>query len=416
MRQRMKAEITGSQGLGACGLALRRLSSAALALALLVAPVAFADSWMLPTTHEYLSADQQARLTVTPRELTSQVDFFRDKVDGKASAGQRPGAAAATTASGKLERKAADGKWKVAWQHALVNDVSPTSALVADQGKYTVTFDNWHSVGFGDDVVVIYDAAGKRVRSMALTDFLPQDYVQALPRSVSSLHWGYQHRLADNDETLLLRVVVPDGESRGHREEEPTFLDIRVRLADGAVTPPSGPAWQQALASVARVRAMQEEEVRAFRARRAAPLSAPDGDDQDAWREYLAELMVRSTSDLHDFPRLYLLPAERDPDYSKRRAMISGVIASSFDRQFARRGHAYFSSPASARLAELLAEELGKLPPAALRGYEITFVGEAGLDAKVQAAALRAGAKYSFVDMRKPIPGKSLPDRGADGE
>ncbi|MGH8061003.1 MAG: hypothetical protein ACREO7_03195 [Pseudoxanthomonas sp.] len=415
MHQQMETGITGSQDLGACRLALRRLSSAALALTLLIAPVAFADSWMLPTTHEYLSADQQARLTVTPRELSSQVDFFRDKVDGKASAGQRPGNAA-TTASGKLERKEADGKWKVVWQHALVNDVSPTSALVADQGKYIVTFDNWHSVGFGDDVVVIYDAAGKRLRSMALTDFLPQDYVQALPRSVSSRHWGYQHRLADNDETLLLHVVVPEEESPGRREQEPSFIDIRVRLADGAVTAPSGPAWEQALASAARVRAMQEEEERAFRARRAAPLSAPGSDDQNAWREYLTELMVRSTSDLQDFPRLYLLPAERDPDYSKRRAMISSVIASSFHMQFARPGHAYFSSPASARLAELLAEELGKLLPVALQGYEITFVGEAGLDAKVQAAALRAGAKYSFVDVSKPIPGQSLPDRGADGE
>lgn len=415
MQQLMETEITESQGLGACRLVLRRFSSAALALTLLIAPAAFADSWMLPATREYLSADQQARLTVTPRELTSQVDFFRDKVDGKASAGQRPDSAA-TTASGKLERKTTGGKWQVVWQHALVNDVSPTSALVAAQGKYTVTFDNWHSVGFGDDVVVIYDTAGKLVRSMALKDFLPEDYVLALPRSVSSLHWGYRHRLADNDETLLLHVVVPDEESPGHREQEPAFLDIRVRLADGVVTPPSGPAWEQALASAMRVRAMQEEGVRAFRAKRAAPLSAPDSDDRNAWREYLTELMVRSTTDLRDFPRLYLLPAEHDSDYSDDRAMISEAIASGIGRYIAKGTRVYFGSPASVRLAELMVEELGKLRPGALQGYEIAFVGEAALDAEVEAAVQRTGATYSFVDIRKTIPGQSLPDRGADGE
>ena len=32
----------------------------------------------------------------------------------------------------------------------LVNEVSPVTALVSDSGN-TITFDNWHSVGYGDD-------------------------------------------------------------------------------------------------------------------------------------------------------------------------------------------------------------------------------------------------------------------------
>jgi hypothetical protein len=129
----------------------------------------------------------------------------------------------------------------------LLNDVSPVDALVSSTGQ-AVTFDNWHSVGHGSDTVVIYDAQGNVVRALALHDFLPDDYIGALPHSVSSLHWGGEHCITGGDRRLVLRVAVPPLGFR--RDAEREYVDVVVDLASGRITVPQGKARM-----LARVRA-----------------------------------------------------------------------------------------------------------------------------------------------------------------
>jgi hypothetical protein len=43
--------------------------------------------------------------------------------------------------------------------------VAPVSALVSEDGAYLITFDNWHSMGYGDDVVVLYRTDGTLIHS-----------------------------------------------------------------------------------------------------------------------------------------------------------------------------------------------------------------------------------------------------------
>ena len=139
---------------------------------LLSCGTASADSWAPPSERQYVSADGAARVTITPRALAGALPYFKDKVSGKELAGQREGSAQ-TPAMAVLEVRDPDGHWLTAWKRPLVNDVGPVRALVANGGHYLVTFDNWHAVGVGDSVVVIYDAQGGLVRKMALSDFLP---------------------------------------------------------------------------------------------------------------------------------------------------------------------------------------------------------------------------------------------------
>lgn len=369
---------------------------------------ALADTWLLPTKQQYFSTDKQIRFQVTPRELNGQLDYFQDKVVGKKEqAGQNPNGAA--LASGKLEIRERNA-WRVLWERALVNDVSPTRALVANRGTHVVTFDNWHSVGFGNDVVVIYDAAGKLVRAMGLKDFLPEDYVQALPRSVSSIHWGLAHHLADKDGMLVLQIVVPP-EDGGMHQEEPAFIEVRVRLADGVVVPPSGPAWEQAQAAAVRSLATQRAEMEAFRAKRAETITAPANDEQAAWRDYLTEMMVRRSTGVEDFPRLFFLPAERDPDYLEDRERMLETLSTGIRERFNPGTQIVFSSPSSVRLAELMEQGLAKVPENSLHGYTIVFAGEQQSNAVVEIAVRRTGSNYVFVNVREPIPGQVWPSR-----
>ena len=54
---------------------------------------------------------------------------------------------------GEFFARSDKGKLKKLWAIPLVNEVSPVDALVSDKDDYVITFDNWHSVGYGDDAV-----------------------------------------------------------------------------------------------------------------------------------------------------------------------------------------------------------------------------------------------------------------------
>ena len=216
--------------------------------------LARADSWAPPHRQEYTSSDGNIRAIIVPRSLAGNFEYFRDKADGKTPAGQHSGSALRQP-SAHMSRRTQDGRWITLWQRPLVNDVAPVDALVTANGKYLVTFDNWHMTGHGDDAVVIYGQRGRLIRKFALVDFLPQAYIDTLPTSVSSIHWGSEHVFADGDETLVLSVVEPGlapGDGNG------LAVSVRIRLADGMVTPPAGRAWERALRASKKVRAEQD--------------------------------------------------------------------------------------------------------------------------------------------------------------
>ena len=231
-----------------CG---RGMLPATLILAAFLTAPATADTWFPPKTEEYLSADRSWRLTVIPRDIVGALAYFQDKVDGREPAGAVPGDPQ-QKARGVMEHWK-NGRWHVVWDKRLLNDVSPVDALVSSSGQ-AVTFDNWHSVGYGCDAIVIYDAQGKVVRALGLDDFLPEQYLRALPRTVSSVHWGGEHSITADDKRVMLRVVVPSPLFR--RDAEPQYLEVPVELASGRVIAPSGAAWVAALARAWMVNAL----------------------------------------------------------------------------------------------------------------------------------------------------------------
>lgn len=224
---------------------------ATLALTLVTAP-AVADQWLPPRTCKYRSADQSWRLTVVPRDIESPLAYFQDKVDGIEVAGAVPGNRQ-KTARGMMERWK-NGGWRVVWDKPLLNEVSPVNAVVSSSGK-AVTFDNWHSMGYGPDTVVIYDVHGRVVRALALEDFLPGEYVRALPRTASSIHWSGGHYITADDQRLVLRVVVPSLEFAPAKRQ---FVQLEVELASGRVITPEGKAWSDALAAARVVNTARE--------------------------------------------------------------------------------------------------------------------------------------------------------------
>ena len=202
-----------------------------LLLTFLLACSAYADSWALPEKRTVCSKNNKYCLKVIPKKLESQLSYFGDKVDGKENAGTDK-KAKKNYCRGIFYSRNASGRLKKLWETKLVNEVSPVRVLVSDQGDYVVTFDNWHSVGYGDDTVAIYTTSnGSLIRKFGLSDFLTDSDIYELPASVSSIHWGGTHWIDKDKNQLVLEVT------KGKRtfEKDAEFFQIRAELNTGKI-------------------------------------------------------------------------------------------------------------------------------------------------------------------------------------
>ena len=188
---------------------LRHLFSAVL-LSMLVCltPVVHADSWMPPKPSvTYESAAQDARFVVTSTGQTS----------------------ALSNCSGSLYIKSPSNTgddWLKVWEKPLQNKLSPVTALVANNGWRVVTFDNYYTVGYGNEVVVIYNEKGDLLKKYSLEMLLSPEELGQVSRTVSSRWW--RKKVAIVDELGLLKVEVAL-----RKDQVQTIKTLRFNLLDG---------------------------------------------------------------------------------------------------------------------------------------------------------------------------------------
>ena len=179
-------------------------ASSLLLLIVFVCGSVRADSWMLPEKRKYYSADKKYCVEVIPKKLESQLAFFEDKSAGRNDAGAAKGVKN-NRAKAIVYYRGSIGYSKTA-EFPLLNEVSPVNALISGDGRYVVTFDNWHMVGYGDNVVVIYRADGTLVRKFGLADLFTENDIKTFKHTVSSIWWGDNHYIDDKKEILHLKA------------------------------------------------------------------------------------------------------------------------------------------------------------------------------------------------------------------
>jgi hypothetical protein len=346
-----------------------------------------ADTWPLPETMAYYSANARFRLTVEPAGFSGDV----------------------TAPSGTLEQRAVGGEWRVVWSRELVNLHAPASVMVADTGKYVVTFDNWGQLGHGDDVVVVYDAQHEVTASLGLDDFLPASLVRVLPRSSSSIWWGGDHHFSDDGDALMLEVAVP--EAKGIPRAARHFR-IRLDLASGKTTTVRDMDWTRALAASARLNAEQARQREIFE----GPLVAPATNSRRGWRDYSREIHFRLDPEWppsrHEAFLLWMPP---DADFMGQvrsiRAMLSASRLPPW-RSSASRRHGsqeaptslVFASPAPEVLANALVKEAATVRFGALEGWRVYVTCEPQDAGRLRMAFGRLGAVFVPIHPDQPIP------------
>ena len=369
-------------------------------LLLLVAFVAsaIADSWLPPSVRQYTSTDGSWRLTVYPRPLTNQLNYFKDKVDGKRNAGGIRGESQKSPI-GHMEHRV-DSRWVTAWKVPLVNDVAPVEAVVSNLGQ-AVTLDNWHGMGWGDDAVVIYAASGARVRKLGLADFLPEYYVDALPHSVSSIHWRGDARIDQTTEQLIIPVLVPSLDSADAYSGKGRHIDARFLLSDGSLLPMDGKAWGEAVAAAIEVNARNEQRRAEQRARFISPLAVPRAGNITSWHQYLQEAFYRLDPDWKDgYPDTDVIPLPDDPHFK----LLVGYVGDSLTDDINIDGAIMFASPSQDVLARTLVNQAKRAKTGFLGKARVYVAADNAHMPAIRLALLPTGAKIIQLDVDATIP------------
>ena len=368
-------------------------------LGILITSAVLADSWIPPETRAYVSSDGAWRLTVQPRGISSPLAYFEDKVANRPLAGSVKGSTQ-TSALAHMEHQKS-GRWVTVWNEALVNEVSPVDALALNGGR-AVTFDNWHSMGYGKNAIAIYDVNGKLVRAVGLSDFLPTEYIHALPHSVSSIEWRGKPRISEDGRHLVVPVVIPSVDQKGFPDEEHTaYIDIRFDLATGQRVPDTSPAWTTALASARKADQKLKKEEAAAKSRFILPLPAPTSSAELDWHSYLVEAFFRLDKDWDEgYPATEVIRLPDAKDFDQSVGFLREALSDNSNSDSV----IMIASPSQDVLVDVLKKEFARVNRNALIKARVYVAVDQGHIQAVRKAVAPTGAELIQIDTNKAIP------------
>lgn len=197
-----------------------------------------ADTWSSPDKRTVISANRQYAFTIIPsrsrtdtckgilyslhkfssEELTK---LLRDTLPAHIRSREDWGILYSYSNEHLDERRAT-------WNKPLKNEQSPVDAIVTNSGQ-VVTFDDWHSVGYGPNVIVVYDTTGEVVYRDSLEGIVSSETILCFTHSISSIWWRKSFWLENSDSTLGIKLDIKTEEAL-YCPQPPKVDTIRVPL------------------------------------------------------------------------------------------------------------------------------------------------------------------------------------------
>lgn len=168
--------------------------------ALLTFNYAGADSWESPKVKVYYSADSSYFVRIVPKIVPERYWKWMN-ASTKRKERFSPQDTTIIYCHAMMFKRTKVGDTLI-WKENLINQISPVSAMVSNDGKYLVTFDNWYSAGYGVDVLVVYDKDGMMLKRHMLEDISPFP-VNTYPLTISSLWWRCGQDFTDGDKISI---------------------------------------------------------------------------------------------------------------------------------------------------------------------------------------------------------------------
>ena len=192
-----------------------------LAVAILILftfKTASADTWLPPKVTDYYSSDSTYFVRVVPRCVPDKYYKWLNASE-KRKRKFSPKDTTIVPSHAMMFKRTTNGD-SLIWKEKLINQIAPVDALVSDDGEYFVTFDNWHSMGYGVDVLAIYDEKGMLLKRHMLEDISPFP-INTYERSVSSIWWRCgQEFVNDNEIEICFNNEEKEPVSRIYNIEE----------------------------------------------------------------------------------------------------------------------------------------------------------------------------------------------------
>jgi hypothetical protein len=132
----------------------------------------------------------------------------------------------------------------------------------------------------------------------------------------------------------------------------------------------------------------------------AAPLGAPANDDAAAWRAYLSDVVTRNMSGISNQPFVYMLPGESTPDFADQYERLAEKAKADVARGIIEGNLLAYGSPASAKMADMVASSFEGVPANTMKGVRVLFIGKAADSERVKAAVTPAGGDYVFIEAK----------------
>jgi hypothetical protein len=135
------------------------------------------------------------------------------------------------------------------------------------------------------------------------------------------------------------------------------------------------------------------------------PLTAPAGDDDNAWKAYLGQVVGQNMEGVTDRVFPYYLPVNSKvvdaggngtSMYDRQLENVSGVVA----RTVLPGNMLAFGSPDSTTMADMIVAAFTGARNDAFKGSQVLFIGKAADSDRVKAAVEAAGARYIFVEVK----------------
>jgi len=159
-----------------------------------------ADESRIPLPHDYYSADSNHFLRVVPLSIPAKY-YQWQQAKPKRKARFSPQDTLVVACHAILYQRTPNGP-HIVWKQDLINQVAPTTVLVSNDGRYVVTFDNWSSMGYGVDVMVVYDHQGYLLKRYNLEQISPFP-INLYDRTISSIWWRCETQFTAPDQLSI---------------------------------------------------------------------------------------------------------------------------------------------------------------------------------------------------------------------
>jgi hypothetical protein len=120
-----------------------------------------ADVWALPEIKNYYNSDSTFYIRIFPQNIPEKY-FKWVEASAKKKKEFQAADSLITPCYAQMYMVKAEGD-SLIWEKKLINRVAPMTAIVSNDGKCLVTFDNWASMGYGVDVMAYYNEKGELI-------------------------------------------------------------------------------------------------------------------------------------------------------------------------------------------------------------------------------------------------------------